>query len=189
VASIRETMQEQLNARVFEIPMGPPSVPGRRLRSALYDGLAAAGVAIRPGTRVTGAESADGRITVLTAERDGETVTVETEAVVLATGGLVGGGVEADRERVREPVFGCHVPHPGDRYEWFDGAALGDHPFARFGVETDGELRPLDARGEPEYENLRAAGSVLGGYDYAAEKSGSGVSLATGTVAGRLAAE
>ena len=34
-----------------------------------------------------------------------------------------------------------------------------------------------------------AAGSLLGGYDFAAEKSGSGVSIATGYAAGRAAAE
>jgi len=70
-----------------------------------------------------------------------------------------------------------------------DDDAFGDHPFTRFGVETDDRLRPLDARGEPVFDNLRAAGAVLGGYDFAAEKSGSGVSIATGYAAGRAAAE
>jgi glycerol-3-phosphate dehydrogenase subunit B len=101
----------------------------------------------------------------------------------------VGKGVESDRERVYEPIFDCHVPHCEDRYDWFDTAAFGDHPFARFGVRTDGELRPTAADGSVEFENLRAAGSVLGGYDFAAEKSGSGVSIATGHAAGRRAAE
>jgi glycerol-3-phosphate dehydrogenase subunit B len=56
-------------------------------------------------------------------------------------------------------------------------------------VRTDDTLRPLDASGSVEFENLRAAGSVLGGYDFAAEKSGSGVSIATGHAAGRAAVE
>jgi len=38
------------------------------------------------------------------------------------------------------------------------------------------ELRPREASGDPAFDNLRAAGSVVGGYDLAAEKSGAGVS-------------
>jgi glycerol-3-phosphate dehydrogenase subunit B len=81
------------------------------------------------------------------------------------------------------------VPAPDDRYAWSDEAAFGDHAFARFGVRTDDDLRPTDGDGRPEFDNLRAAGSVLGGYDFPAEKSGSGVSIATGYAAGRAAAE
>ena len=108
---------------------------------------------------------------------------------MLATGGLVGGGIDTDRESVREPVFGCHVPHPDDRYDWAEGRAFGEHAFARFGVVPDGSLRPTGPDGEAAFENLRAAGSVLGGADFAAEKSGGGISLATGYVAGRTAGE
>ncbi|MEF8907080.1 MAG: glycerol-3-phosphate dehydrogenase subunit GlpB [Haloarculaceae archaeon] len=186
---LRAELAATVESPVFEVPTGPPSVPGRRLERRLQGALEAADVDLLTGHRVRGAETVDGDIAALTVETpDGER-RMETEAVVLATGGLVGGGVEGGREAVREPVFGCHVPAPEDRSAWAAKAALGDHPFARFGVETDDGLRPLDRRGTPEFANLRAAGSVLGGYDFAAEKSGSGVSIATGYVAGRLAAE
>ena len=108
---------------------------------------------------------------------------------MLATGGLVGKGVRSDRERAFEPIFDCHVPHPADRYDWFVDDVFGDQPYARFGLPVDRDLRPLDAGDALEFANLRAAGAVLGGYDFAAEKSGGGVSLATGYVAGRRAAE
>jgi glycerol-3-phosphate dehydrogenase subunit B len=186
---LRAELAATVESPVFEVPTGPPSVPGRRLERLLRGALEAAGVELLAEHRATGAETVDGDIAALTVETpDGER-RVETEAVVLATGGLVGGGVEGTRKAVREPVFGCHVAAPDDRSAWAAEAPLGEHAFARFGVETDGGLRPLDARGTPEFDNLRAAGSVLGGYDFAAEKSGSGVSIATGSVAGRLAAE
>ena len=186
---LRAELAATVESPVFEVPTGPPSVPGRRLERLLRGALAEAGVDLLMEHRVTGAEVAGGEIAALTAETpDGER-RVETEAAVLATGGLVGGGVDGGREAVREPVFGCHVPAPDDRSEWGAEAALGEHPFARFGVETDDRLRPLDRRGTPEFTNLRAAGAVLGGYDFAAEKSGGGVSIATGSVAGQLAAE
>ena len=108
---------------------------------------------------------------------------------ILATGGLVGKGIDSDREGVMEPIFDCHISYPENRYDWFENDAFGDHPFAGFGVDPDQELRPRDANEDTEFDNRRAVGSVLGNYDFAAEKSASGVSLATGYRAGTLAGE
>ncbi|MFC3476317.1 glycerol-3-phosphate dehydrogenase subunit GlpB [Halobacterium litoreum] len=187
-AGVRAHLADRLGADVFEVPMGPPSLPGLRLEDALFDALDAAGASIETGNPVV-AYDGEGRVERVYVEKNGARIPNSADQYVLATGGLVGKGVESDRERVYEPVFDCHVPHADDRYDWFDGDAFGDHDFARFGVRTDGDLRPTDSAGEPEFENVRAAGAVLGGYDFAAEKSGSGVSLATGYAAGLAAAE
>ncbi|MEF8885123.1 MAG: glycerol-3-phosphate dehydrogenase subunit GlpB [Haloarculaceae archaeon] len=187
-ASVRATLGETLGVDVFEVPTGPPSLPGLRLEERLFDVLDAAGASIETGNPVVDYEG-DGRIERVFVEKNGARIPYSADQYVLATGGLVGKGIESDREGVTEPVFDCHVPHPRDRYDWFDTDAFGDHEFAGFGVETDDELRPLGPDGTVEFENLRAAGSVLGGYDFAAEKSGSGVSLATGYAAGRGSAE
>ncbi|MFB6217575.1 MAG: glycerol-3-phosphate dehydrogenase subunit GlpB [Halobacteriaceae archaeon] len=185
--AVRAALSDHIGADVFEVPMGPPSLPGLRLEETLFAALDDAGATIETGNPVTGFEG-DGRVERVFLDRNGARVPTTAEEYVLATGGLVGKGVESDRERVYEPVFDCHVAHSGDRYDWFDGDAFGDHPFARFGLDTDGGLRPVDGDGRVEFENLRAAGAVLGGYDFAAEKSGSGVSIATGYAAGRAAA-
>jgi glycerol-3-phosphate dehydrogenase subunit B len=185
--AVRADLRERLGAAVFEVPMGPPSLPGLRLEDALFDALRAAGVGVETGNPVTEFDG-DDRIERVYVEKNGAAIPNRADQYVLATGGLVGKGIESDRESVREPIFDCHVAHSGDRYEWFDGDAFGDHEFARFGVRTDETLRPLDGDGAPEFANLRAAGAVLGGYDFAAEKSGSGVSVATGYAAGRVAA-
>ncbi len=192
--AVRTALEERLGAEVFEVPMGPPSLPGLRLEDALFEALDEAGAGIETGNPVVdfdddGEGNGGGRIERVYVERNGARIPNRADQYVLATGGLVGKGVESDRERVYEPVFDCHVPHAEDRYDWFDTAAFGDHSFARFGVRTDEELRPTTGAGSVEFENLRAAGSVLGGYDFAAEKSGSGVSIATGYAAGRRAAE
>ncbi|MFB6150779.1 MAG: glycerol-3-phosphate dehydrogenase subunit GlpB [Haloarculaceae archaeon] len=187
-AGVRAALGDRLGADVFEVPSGPPSLPGLRLEDALFDALDGAGGGFESGNPVVDFDG-DDRVERVSVDKQGGRIPFAADEYVLATGGLVGKGVESDREGVSEAVFGCHVPHPADRYEWFDGEAFGDHPFARFGVTTDGALRPLDADGRPEFENLRAAGSVLGGYDFAAEKSGSGVSIATGHRAGTLAAQ
>ncbi len=197
--AVRADLADRLGVDVFEVPMGPPSLPGLRLEDLLFDALADAGVRVTTGVPVVdyviatdgagAGSSGPERIDRVTVDRNGSEIPHSADQYVLATGGLVGKGVKSDRERVSEPVFGCHVPHPDDRYDWFVDDVFGDQPYARFGLSVDRDLHPLDAAGEPEFTNLRAAGAVLGGYDFAAEKSGGGVSLATGYVAGRRAAE
>ncbi|EFW90403.1 anaerobic glycerol-3-phosphate dehydrogenase subunit B [Haladaptatus paucihalophilus DX253] len=182
------SLEAELGADVFEVPMGPPSLPGMRLETAFHDALKDEGVRTTSGNPVVDFEGGD-ELEAVVVERNGAEIPFYGDQFVLATGGLVGKGIDSTRERVSEPIFDCHVPAPEDRYDWSDPEAFGEHSFARFGVETDDELRVLDADGEPEFDNLRAAGGVLGGYDFAAEKSGSGVSLSTGVVAGRIASE
>ncbi|MWV40385.1 glycerol-3-phosphate dehydrogenase subunit GlpB [Natrialba sp. INN-245] len=194
---VRADLADTLGADVFEVPMGPPSLPGIRLEELLYDALEEAGVRVTTGVPVVDYETNGGRddggrtarIDHVVVDRHGAEIPHRADQYVLATGGLVGKGIESDREGVAEPIFDCHVPHAEDRYDWFVDDVFGEQPYARFGLEPDRELRPLDADGEPEFANLRAAGAVLGGYDYAAEKSGGGVSIATGYVAGTRSAE
>ena len=187
-AGVRAALESELGVDVFEVPMGPPSLPGIRLEDSLFAALDEAGASIQTGNPVVDFTGED-RIEEVYVERNGAKIPHGADQFVLATGGLVGKGVQSDRERVYEPIFDCHVPHDEDRYEWFTDGVFGDQPYARFGVRTDGELRPQTADGDAEFPNLRAAGSVLGGYDFAAEKSGSGVSIATGYAAGRAAAQ
>jgi len=186
--AVRTALESALDVPVFEVPMGPPSLPGLRLEDDLYAALDAAGVSMETGNPVVGYDG-DDRVAEVSIDRNGAKIPFTADQFVLATGGLVGKGLGSDRDGVREPIFDCHVPHDDDRYEWFETDAFGDHSFARFGLPTDEQLRPLDADGDAEFENLRAAGSVLGGFDFAAEKSGSGVSIATGHAAGVAAAE
>ena len=190
--TVRAALADGLGVDVFEVPMGPPSLPGIRLEELLYGALEDAGVRVTSGVPVVEYDTGgvgEERIDNVVVDRNGAQVPHRAAQYVLATGGLVGKGVQSERERVYEPIFDCHVPHADDRYEWFVDGVFDEQPYARFGLSVDRELRPLDADGEPEFRNLRAAGAVLGGYDYAAEKSGSGVSLATGYVAGTRAGE
>ncbi|KDE57997.1 glycerol-3-phosphate dehydrogenase [Halostagnicola sp. A56] len=195
--TVRRDLEERLGVDVFEVPMGPPSLPGIRLEDLLYDALEDAGVRVTTGVPVVDYESVDadgaganrGQIDHVLVDRKRKRVPYSADQYVLATGGLVGKGVQSDRERVYEPIFDCHVAHSEDRYDWFVDEAFGEHPFAQFGLAVDRELYPLGADGEREFSNLRAAGGVLGGFDAPAEKSGGGVSLSTGYAAGAAAGE
>jgi glycerol-3-phosphate dehydrogenase subunit B len=69
-----------------------------------------------------------------------------------------------------------------------DSVSDGDHAAFRAGVRIDASLRPLDENGEPAYRHIYAAGSVIQGYDAAADKTGLGVAIFTGYLAGEAAA-
>ncbi len=187
-AAVRAELADRLGADVFEIPMGPPSLPGLRLEDRLYEALDAEGARFETGNPVVDVAVDGGRVDHVLVDRKGRTVPYSADTFVVATGGLVGKGLDSDRDGVSEVAFDLHVPQPTDRYEWFVDDAFGEQPYARFGVRPNERGQPLDATGEVQYDNVFAAGSVVGGADVAREKSASGVSLATGVVAGREAA-
>lgn len=184
--TVREQFETAFGVPVFEVPAGSPSVPGVRLGRRLESALEAAGVTVRPDARLRDFDATDGRIDRVRLHDETEIVGTQ---YVLATGGVARGGITSDRTGVTEALFDCHVDAPDRRREWATRDPLGRHPFARFGVDVDGELRPLDETGTPVYENLRAAGRVIGGFDPVAENSSGGVAVATGYAAGRLAAD
>jgi glycerol-3-phosphate dehydrogenase subunit B len=175
-------LEQRLARPVFEIPTLPPSVPGMRLFAILRDALRRAGGRVILNAVVTGAEREGGRVGAvrvrvgLREERRG------CDWVVLATGGFASGGLELDsRWTARETALGlpvAGVPAPGDKR--FSPGYFDDHPIARAGVAVDAELRPAG------YENVLVAGATLAGAEPWREKSGDGISLATGYRAAEL---
>jgi glycerol-3-phosphate dehydrogenase subunit B len=69
---------------------------------------------------------------------------------------------------------------PGAGEERFRAGYFEDHPIARAGVAVDGELR------REGLENVLVAGATLAGAQPWREKSGDGISLATGHRAAEL---
>lgn len=186
---VHASLAAEVDADVFEVPLGPPSVPGRRLASTLRRALDDAGVTVHLDCEVAGVETGSGAVDRVTVDGEAGPSSVTAGAVVLATGGPGEGGLVASRDGVREPVVGCHVPQPDSRSGWTRADPLGDHALASMGVRVDESARPLTADGEPVLENLFAAGAILGGHDGAGEGSRDGVALASGRVAGTRAAE
>ena len=81
--------------------------------------------------------------------------------------------------------MGLRVEAPADRDNWHMGSFLGapGHPINRVGVKVDTSLRPLGPDGLPVYENVFVAGAMLASHDWVREKSGAGISVATGHAA------
>lgn len=180
-------LQDLVGVPVFEIPTLPPSVPGMRLYNVFKNALARAGVQVllnmpveRPlieGNRVVG-------VAVKNVVR--ETV-YRAKHVILATGGLYGGGLFSDHHgALREVVFGLPPTGVPAMCEWFTDQFLpGDHPIHYAGIAVDRSMRPLDERGEAVFENVRVAGRALAGYNGACEGSTEGVWIASAYAAVR----
>jgi len=104
------------------------------------------------------------------------------ETIVLATGGLYGGGIASDhRGQMREAVFDFPLHVPGGLGDWFAPTFLSTqhHAVHEAGVRANARLQPIDAEGRVVLENVRVAGRALAGASPLAEGSTEGVWLAT----------
>jgi glycerol-3-phosphate dehydrogenase subunit B len=182
-------LQELVGRPVFEIPTPPPSQPGQRLQQHLFRALRRLGGEVRLGARATGYRAAGDRLAavrVMTAARD---VEIPADHFVLATGGIGTGGITAGPDgELREEVFGALVSRGGAPDQPLV-EYMATQPLDRLGVEVDAQQRPLGRGGEALFENLWAAGAALAGAEPWREKSGEGISLATGFRAAGLAGE
>ena len=190
--AVLDFARRQLPLAPFEVALVPPSIPGQRLYGALRAALRARGGRLQVGEAVHGTIGADGSVRALRAPAAARDLVVSVGAVVLATGGIAGGGVIAtDDGRLVEAVLGLPVFGPLDR-PWLahDPFDPNGHALETAGVVTDAQLRPLapSGAGTPIADNVRVAGSLLAGQRYLRERCGDGVALASGLLAGRGAA-
>ena len=179
-------LERGLGHRVLEVPTLPPSVPGMRVFAILREALQSAGGRLVLNNVVVGAEEHGGRVSALRVRVGLREERRGADWVVLATGGFASGGLELDsRWRAREVALGLPVAGvPAERR--FAPEYFGAHPMARAGVAVDRELRPVDSGGGRLYENVLVAGATLAGAEPWREKSGDGISLATGYRAAEL---
>jgi glycerol-3-phosphate dehydrogenase subunit B len=188
-AAVLKTLETITGARVFEIPMLPPSIPGTRIFHRFREELIAKGATFLMGYQVSRATIRDGRCEGIQIINPPLVDEYRAESFILATGRFLGGGLWAEMDRVIEPVFDIPLFQPGDRSQWvgerfFDPEA---HPIHRAGVVTDADLRPLDAAGRVVLANVRAAGSILSHHQAIEEKSREGIDIATGFLAAKRA--
>ena len=159
---------------------------------AIYRGLEESGVTLLRGGKVDAVSISDGQVTAdctlgLTDQlHAGRKVKLQSSALVLATGGFLGGGMEARRRDIwlnlleenlgevtaellnRNPVYGAGQ----------DALRLGAS------VHAD-----LSVKNEKFKGRVFACGDLLAGHNSASERSGSGVAASTGWLAGINAAK
>jgi glycerol-3-phosphate dehydrogenase subunit B len=184
-------LQERLGRPVFEIPTLPPSVPGMRVARTLRDRLRAHGGRIIVNSEAVGAQLSGNRAEMVIATAAGRMVEYRARWVVLATGGVASGGIELDsRWHPREKVLGLPLAGaPGASGERFSPRYFDDHPFNAVGVAVDDRLRPVEPGAGRVCDNVLVAGATLAGARPWKEKSGDGISLATGHRAAEIIIE
>jgi glycerol-3-phosphate dehydrogenase subunit B len=183
-------LQSLVGTPLVEAATAPPSIPGLRLFAAYRARLEHLGVRWQFGFPAVGVERDGDRVAAVRSEGASRVLATRCQELVLATGGVAGNGIEANRDgSLTERVAGLPVDGFPDRLGFLGDRFLGDQPLAAAGVRADAELRPVDASGEPLLANVRCVGGLLAGHDPTVEGSREGVALATAArVAALLAA-
>ena len=181
-----DKIEQATRCRVIETVGLPPAVTGFRLRRMLLGCLRKLNVQVIEQSTVIRATVTNGRCSeIVTGNLDRER-SYRAQSFILASGGLFGGGLQAEPGLVRENIFHLPVAFPADIHSWSHEKLFftQGQPFARIGVKVDAAMRPVDEAGQVVLENVFVAGKTLAGYDYCFEKSGNGVALATAYRAG-----
>ena len=165
-----------VNRPVRMVATFPPSVPGIRIQMQLKRQFCSAGGTYLLGDTVTGGVFEEGRLKGIHTQNHGDTL-FTADNFVIASGSFFSHGLVAERNRVHEPVFGLDVLASDERGEWFAQDVFDNQPYMSFGLSVDSEFRP--SAGGVTVENLRAAGSVLGGFNPLKEGCGAGVAILT----------
>ena len=177
---VRAELERLTGRQIFELPTMPPSVPGIRLRELFQQVLPQKGVSLIPQHKVASLEfDADGA-TLALSDSFGP-IRIHTEAVILATGRFLSGGLDAHPTGIREHLLDLPVTQPIARSDWYRARYTDPrgHPIHRAGIEVDDAWRPLNGMGQPYSERLFAAGVILAHQDWIRGRSGAGIAIAT----------
>lgn len=174
-------LEKLMGVPVFEIPTIPPSVPGLRLKEAFERGLRAKGVRYFSQSRVLSVSVEGDRCFELEIGRKTTEDTVQSRGIILASGRFIGGGLHADRKRIKETIFDLPVYQPANRVEWHrrDFLDSSGHPVNRAGLEIDDSFRPLNSSRKAAFRTLFAVGSILAHNDWKRLKCGAGLAIAS----------
>jgi len=188
---IFRALEKESSAQVRELLALPPSVPGKRLQEFLTSRLEEGGIKRLKGKAL--GFRADGRkVKAILARVGRDEIEISAQAIVLATGSFLSGGIFKQGE-FKEEIFGLKI--------FSSSQALGriftekltsktiTSPQAVFsvGIKVNENLQPVDEQGRVVFENLFACGSILNGCNYIFDGTGAGTSLLTGLRAGKNA--
>ncbi|MEG2171913.1 MAG: anaerobic glycerol-3-phosphate dehydrogenase subunit GlpB [Desulfovibrionaceae bacterium] len=175
-----ESLHRALGCAVVEMLSIPPGVGGLRVRELFLHALRGYPVTIVENTRVLSAQVHQGQCVSLKARCIKEYQDYSAKAFIIATGGFLGEGLRASPGCAQESIFHLAIDSPTHVEDWSKPDIFGQHAFARMGVHVNTRMLPLNTEGAEILRNVHFAGRILGGYDFASEKSGNGVALATG---------
>lgn len=185
--AIRQRLTEALGCGLAEMLAPPPGVGGLRIRNAFMTALSKAGVLLAENARVSGAVTEGRRCLALSCQGPERDRVWEASAFIIATGGFLGGGFVSGPDFAREAIFGLDIGAAPERARWSAESVFAEQPYSGFGVKVNAGLNALSpgTKGKTALENVFFVGRSLAGYDWAVEKSGNGVALASAFHAAR----
>jgi glycerol-3-phosphate dehydrogenase subunit B len=187
--AVKKDLEELIGAKVFEIPILPPSIPGMRIFNRFKMGLIQKGVTFLLGYWVSKAILEKKRCKRIEILHPPISTSYSSDRYILATGRFIGGGLKGNEEKIFETIFNLPVFQPQSREEWFQKSFFYDspHPIHQAGIFTDSSFRPIDEKGELILENVRVAGSILSHHHFIDDQSREGIEIATGYSAAKRA--
>ncbi len=186
---VKEHLEEIIDAKVFEIPILPPSIPGKRIFNRFKQWLIQKGVTFLLGSSASNAILKGRRCERIEVLHPPVIDSYSADRYILATGRFIGGGLKANNEQVSEPIFSLLLFQFQSREDWFRNSFFHDspHPISRVGVLTDSSLRPVNEKGDRILENVWVAGSILAHHSAIDEKCKEGIEISTGYMAAKNA--
>jgi len=186
-----EKIQQSCNCKVGEVQVLGNSVAGYRFTRAIYRGLEKKGATILRGVRAKELRVSEDQIIVECVAglhdqlHPGADIAFSTPAVVLATGGFLGGGIRAHRTEVWVELLNQKLGAVEAAQLDRNAVSAAGQDFIRMGVEVNKDMAVQDASWKG---HIYACGNVLAGQNFASERSGAGIAAASGYLAGRNAA-
>ena len=177
---VHADLERLTGLRIFEVPTMPPSVAGLRLRELFEQAMPRQGVTLIAQQKVTALTFAPDGATLALRDSFGP-IRIHAQAVILATGRFLSGGLDAHPTGVREPLLDLPVTQPTSRADWYRARYTDPrgHPINRAGLEVDEQGRPLGQDGRVFNPRLFAAGTMLAHHDWIRARSGAGIALAS----------
>lgn len=189
--AVIKKLKEDLGCGIGEVMTFGNAVVGYRMTRAIYRGLEESGVTLLRGGKVDAISVNNGQVTAdctlgLTDQlHTGLKVKLQSSALVLATGGFLGGGIEARRRdmwlNLLEENLGEVTAEMLNRSPIY-GAG---QDALRLGASVNADL---SVKKESFEGCVFACGDFLAGHNSASERSGTGVAASTGWLAGMNAA-
>lgn len=189
-AAILAEMSRLIGAKLFEIPTMPPAVPGIRLREMFERELPKRGLALESQLKVSRVAFHENGVTLFL-KGAMEDLEVEAQAVILASGRFLSGGLRSSQNHLSESLLGLPVSQPQGRDSWYRQDYLDPqgHPINRAGVGVDRSFRPVGPNAKPVNARLFAAGAILANQDWVRQRCGVGLAIASAYGAVRAASE
>ncbi|WP_242833889.1 FAD-binding protein [Desulfosporosinus sp. OT] len=191
-SSRTKPFRNEFSLPVMEMSSFVPSPHGRYFAEYLKHTFTDLGGELMIGARavsINGEATVEGQAKTcqeLIVHSMGKSLRLKGKKFILATGGLLGGGIKVSmaRKSITEGVFDLPLYVPN---EWSGPKFFAPQPFTQAGVETDEFQRPLDpTSGQVVWDNVHVVGRMLAHWDPWTQRCGGGVSLTSGYVAAEL---